>query len=149
MMLCLSFPYLYVGQVVATNTGEEEVAGEEGCEGILTICTVLQAAQRDALRRGRCSLQTLLARLHVDLRRGLDAGGESVITGVLCARAEAVIHSSLCLFGKRKGVCGLSLGETEWGFSGGGQVSWLGLPEQPCHVPVCVSREQTGPWYRP
>lgn len=29
----------------------------------------------------------------------------------LRARAEAEIHSSLCLFGKRKGVCGLSLGK--------------------------------------
>lgn len=39
--------------------------------------------------------------------------------------------------------------ETEWGFSGGGQASWLGLPEQPCRVPACVSGEQRGPWYRP
>ena len=33
------------------------------------------------------------------------------MTRVLRARAEAEIHSSLCLFGKRKGVCGLSLGK--------------------------------------
>lgn len=58
-MLCFSFPYLYVGQAVATNTGGEEGDGEGGCEGMLTICTMLQAAQRDAVGKGRCSQQTL------------------------------------------------------------------------------------------
>lgn len=33
------------------------------------------------------------------------------MTRVLRARAEAAIHSSLCLSGERKGVCGLSLGK--------------------------------------
>lgn len=110
-MLCLSFPYHYVGRAVATNTGGEVVDGEEGCEGTLTVCMVLQASQKDAVGKGRCSLRTLLAWLPADLRRGLDAGGESVMTGMLRARAKALIHSSLCLFGKRKGVCGSSLGK--------------------------------------
>lgn len=71
------------------------------------------------------------------------------MTGVLCARAEAVIHSSLCLFGKRKGSLWLVTWETERGFSGGGQASWLSLPEQPRRMSVCVSGEQRGPWYSP
>lgn len=85
--------------------------GQEGSEGILIVRMVLQAAQRHAVGKGRFSLWTRLAWLCVDLCRGLDAGEESVMTGVLCARAETVIRSSLCLFGKRKGVCGLSLGK--------------------------------------
>lgn len=43
------------------------------------------------------------------LRGGLDAGGESVMPGVPCARAEAVMHSSLRLSWRRKGACGSSL----------------------------------------
>lgn len=43
--------------------------------------------------------------------QGLDAGRESVMTRGLRARTKAAIHSSFCLFGKRKGVCGLSLGK--------------------------------------
>lgn len=61
--------------------------------------------------KGKFSLWTLLTWLSAVIRRGLDAGGESVITRGLRARAEAAIHSSLCLFGRRKGVCGLSLGK--------------------------------------
>lgn len=61
--------------------------------------------------KGRFSLWTLLTWLSAAIHRGLDAGGESVMTRRLRARAKAAIHSSLCLFGKRKGVCGLSLGK--------------------------------------
>lgn len=58
-MLCLSFPYLYVGQDVATSTGGEEEDGKEGHEGMLTVCMVLRAAQKDAVGKGRCSLRSL------------------------------------------------------------------------------------------
>jgi len=137
-------------QAVATNAEGEEVDGEEGCEGILTIWTVLQAAQRDAVGKGRCSLRTLLARLHADLRGGLAAGGESVMTGVLRARAEAVIHSSLCLFGKRKGVCGLSLGKQSGDSAAEGRLlGWASLSSHAACLCVCASGEHRGPWYRP
>lgn len=62
------------------------------------------------MEKGRFSLWTLLTWPSAVIRSGLDAGGESVMTRGLRARAKAAIQSSLCLFGKRKGVCGLSLG---------------------------------------
>lgn len=86
--------------------------GGWGHEGMLTVSIVLQAAQRDAVGKGRCILRTLCWHgCMLTFAGGLNAGGESIMSGVLCARAEAVICSSLCLFGKRKGVCGLSLGK--------------------------------------
>lgn len=63
--------------------------------------------QRNAV--GRFSLWALLTWLSAVIHRGLDAGGESAMTRGLLARAKAAIPSSLCLFGKRKGVCDLSL----------------------------------------
>lgn len=70
-------------------------------------------------------------------RGGLDAGGESVMPGVPCARAEAVMHSSLRLSGRRKGACGSSL----WKQSGDSAGSWAGPPRA---ATPCVGLGVTG-----
>lgn len=119
------------------------MGGQEGCEGTLIFHMVLQPAQRDAVGKGRCSLWTLLTCLCADPPRGLDAGGESIMTGVLCARAEAVIRSSLCLFGKRKGVCGLLLGKQSGDSAAEGRL--LGWASPGSHaVCLCVCQGSKG-----
>lgn len=117
--------------------------GEEGCEVSLSVCMVPQAVQRAAVGERRCSLQPLLVRLCADLHRGLDVGGEFIMTRVLSARAEAVIHSSLCLFGNRKRVCGLSLGEQSGDSVAEGR--FVGWPTPGSHaVCLCVCQGSKG-----
>lgn len=65
------------------------------------------------------------------------------MTRVLCARAEAVIHSSLCLFGKRKGVCGLSLGKQSGDSAAEGR--FLGWASPSSHAAcLCVCQGSKG-----
>lgn len=106
--------------------------------------------------KGRFSLWTQLTWLSAVIRRGLDAGGESIMARGLHARAKAAIHSSFCLFGKRKGVCGLSLGkQSRDSVEKDRLLGWVSLSSRATCLCVCqgtkgtLVQAMTGSWPSP